>query len=101
MTRGWEVEYENGHVIQEEQMEWKDLPNKKDIVRVTLRWDGRRWDIKNKEAYFQRKRASMVPGVAESFRIEARMIGYYEGNKKVMYEVNEFTGEMKLKVIEG
>ena len=65
MRRGWEVEYLNGTIINEEQAEWSQLP-KIDMVRVTLYYDGRRWDINNKKAYFQRKRASMVPGVKEA-----------------------------------
>lgn len=99
IRRGWEVEYKNGTIINEDQMEWKKIP-KVDIVRVTLHFDGRRWDVHDKVAYIQKKRASVVPGVPDSFRVESRSIGYYEDNKKVWYTVNEFTGQMKMEVKE-
>lgn len=101
MFRGWEVEYEDGKVIREDQMNWKSLP-KNNMVRLTLRYDGRRWDIKDKIAYVQKKRASMVPGVASSFQVESRSIGYYDVVKgktcKVWYTVNELTGVMTMEV---
>jgi hypothetical protein len=99
IRRGWEVEYKDGRIINENQMEWKKLP-KVDMVRVTLHFDGRRWDIYDKLAYVQKKRASVIPGVSDSMRIESRSIGYYEGNKKVWYTVDEFTGQMKMEVKE-
>jgi len=99
MRRGWEAEYKNGRVIKETEMEWIKIP-KVDMVRLTLRYDGKQWDIHNKPAYVQKKRASMVPGVAESFVVESRSIGYYEGNQKVWYTVDEFTGQMKMEVVD-
>lgn len=95
--RYWEVEYLDGKVINENQMDWKDIP-KKSIIRLTLSYDGRRWDIHNKTNYVQKKRASMVPGQPETFLIESRSIGYFEGNKKILYTVNEFTGQMKMEI---
>lgn len=97
--RYWEVEYSDGKIINENQMEWKAIP-KTNIIRLTLRYDGRQWDIHNKPAYVQKKRCSMVPGQGESFRIEARSIGYYEDNKKIFYTVDEITGVMKTEVKE-
>lgn len=97
IRRGWEAEYADGTIINENQMEWKKIP-KVGMVRVTLYFDGRQWDIQNKIAYVQKKRASVVPGIPDSFMIESRSIGYYEGNKKVWYTVNEFTGQMKMEV---
>jgi len=41
----------------------------------------------------------VVPGGGD-FVIEARYIGYYEGNKKIFYKVDEFTGQMKSEVKE-
>jgi len=99
IRRGWEAEYQDGTVINENQMEWKKIP-KVGMVRVTLHFDGRQWDLQNKIAYVQKKRASVVPGVTESFMIESRSIGYYEGSKKVWYTVDEFTGQMKMEVKE-
>jgi hypothetical protein len=100
MTRRyWEVEYSNGNIIKEMQAEWKEIP-KVNIVRLTLFYDGRRWDIHNKEAYMQKKQASVIPGIEDSFMIESRSIGYYDGNQKVWYTVNESTGMMKMEVID-
>jgi hypothetical protein len=99
MRRGWEVEYNNGTIVNEDQKEWREVP-KIGIKRMTLHYDGKRWDLVDKEAYTQKKRASMVPGVAESFCIESRSIGYYEGNTKVWYTVDEHTGVMNINVTE-
>jgi len=97
MKRGWEVEYPDGTTINENQMNWKKLPNKKDIVRLSLKWDGKQWDLRNKEAYAQKKRGMAVPGYPKTFLI-ARYIGYYEGSKKIFYKVDEATGQMTLEV---
>jgi len=101
MRRGWEIEYIDGTVIKESQMEWKKAP-KINIVRVTLHFDGRQWNLENKLAYDQKKRASVVPGIQDSFQIESRSVGYYdvvnEKPIKVWYTVNEFTGKMTMEV---
>lgn len=103
MKRGWEVEYSNGRKINEDQMNWRKLP-KNDITRVTLHYDGRRWDVIGKVAYLQKKRGSMVPGMQDTFRIESRSIGYYDvidgKNCKVWYTVEEATGRMHMNVEE-
>lgn len=97
MDRGWEVELNDGSILKEKNCEWKDVP-KINIKRLTLHFDGRRWDLAGKQAYFIKNSASMVPGVQESFRIEKRCIGYYEGAEKVFYEVDEITGAFKMYV---
>jgi len=101
MRRGFEIEYADGTIIKEVQMEWKKAP-KINITRVTLHYDGRQWDLENKVAYDQKKRGSVVPGVPNSFQIESRSIGYYDvadGKPiKVWYTVNEFTGKMTMEV---
>lgn len=99
MRRGWEAEYADGRIIKEDQAEWRDIP-KVDMVRLTLHFDGRRWDLKNKIAYIQKKRASMVPCMPESFQIESRTIGFYDKDCKVLYTVSESTGQMKMEVID-
>jgi len=99
MRRGWEVEYVDGKVIKETEMEWLRIP-KVGIVRLTLHYDGKRWDVHDKLAYVQKKRASMVPGVQESFVIESRSIGFYEEKCKIWYTVDEFTGQMKMEVVD-
>lgn len=97
--RGWSVEYLDGKVINEEQAEWKTIP-KIGIKRLTLHYDGRRWDINGKKVYFQKKSASVFSGIPGSFQVESRSIGYYEGSNKVTYTVNEFTGKMTMEVKE-
>ena len=93
--RYWEAEYYDGKVINENQMEWKKIP-KMGIKRLTLHYDGRQWSIDDKQVYFQKKHASVVPGIPDSFQIEARTIGYYEDNHKILYTVDEHTGVMKM-----
>jgi len=97
MRRGWQAELKDGTVINEAQMSWKHVP-KATIVRLTLLFDGRKWDLKNKQAYFVQNQASMVPGIDESFQMEKRTIGYYEGATKIFYTVDEFTGQFKMRV---
>jgi hypothetical protein len=99
MRRGWEVELKDGRILREGQVEWKTVP-KTVIHRLTLFYDGRRWDLFDKEAYFVKYRASVVPGIPESFRIERRTIGYYEGSNKICYTVDENTGKFYLEVID-
>lgn len=99
MRRYWEVEYSDGTIINEDQQDWKKIP-KIDMVRLTLHYDGRRWDLHNKVAYLQKKRGSIIPNIPGSFCIESRSIGYYEGNQKIWFTVNEATGQMKLEVEE-
>ena len=103
MIRGWEIEYADGVVVDEDQMDWKKAP-KLNIVRVTLRYDGREWNITGKSVYVQKKRASMVPGIQDSFQVESRSIGYYDTvdgkDVKVWYTVTEETGKMNITVEE-
>ncbi len=100
MKRGWEAELSNGVILREGELDWRKVP-KNQIVRLALLYDGRRWDLTGKEAYFVKYRASMVPGIQESFRIERRTIGFYEGAKKICYHVEEDTGLFKMEVIDN
>jgi len=99
MKRGWEVTLKDNTILSEDIVEWKKVP-KAEIKMLSLLYDGRRWDLLDREAYFIRNSASMVPGVQESFQVEKRAIGYYEGNTKVLYVINEHTGKFDL-VVEG
>lgn len=99
--RGWQVELANGIVIREgDKTEWSKVP-KKQIIRLSLFFDQRRWDLTGKEAYGVKTRASVVPGVAKSFRIERRTIYFYEGAKKVCYHVEESSGKFSMEVIDN
>ena len=97
MRRGWMVELYDGTIMTEEKHKWRDVPNIK-IKCLSLLYDGRKWDLSGKQSYFVKNRASMAPGVAESFRIERRCIGYYEGAKKIHYVIEEATGKFSMQV---
>jgi hypothetical protein len=98
---GWEVQLKNGKIYREGQIEWGRVP-KKDIIRLSLyHYGGRQWDLTDKQAYGVKTRASVVPGVAESFRIERRTIYFYEGAKKICYNVEESTGKFSMEVIDN
>lgn len=100
MVRGWQVELEDGTVLSEDNTTWKDVPKIK-IKKLSLLFDGRRWDLSDRQAYFVKNSASMVPGVAQSFRIERRCIGYYEGAKKIHYTIEESTGKFAMTVTDN
>lgn len=101
IRRGWEVEYTDGTTINEDQADWKDIP-KQNMIRLTLYYDGRQWDLCNREVYFQKKRAyiDVMGGVMGDHVIYSRSIGYYDGNNKILYTVNEATGRMQMEVKE-
>lgn len=98
MRRGWIVELENGTVLWECDTKWSDVPKNK-IKSLTLIFEGRKWKIENKPAYIQKKRASIAPG-EKIPTIEQRIIGYYEGSSKIEYVVNEYTGNMFMRVLD-
>jgi hypothetical protein len=100
MKRGWEVELTNGAILREGELDWRKVP-KNQIARLSLFYDGRQWDLSGKEAYFVKTRASVVPGIQDSFRIERRTIGFYEGAKKICYHVEEWTGRFSMEVIDN
>lgn len=98
--RGWEVQLKNKTIIREGQMEWGKVP-KKAIIRLSLFFDQRRWDLTDKQAYGVKTRVSVIPGIAKSFRIERRTIYFYEGAKKICYNVDENTGKFSMEVIDN
>ena len=100
MQRGWAVELSNGVIIREGELDWKKVP-KKQIARLSLFFDGRKWHLTGKEAYFVKHRASAVPGIQDSFRIERRTVGFYEGANKICYHVDEATGRFYMEVIDN
>lgn len=97
--RGWVATYADGTKIHEDQAEWKSIP-KVGIKTLSLVYDGREWHISDKLVYFQKKRASVIPNVPDSLRVESRTIGYYEDHNKVMYTVDEETGRMAIQIEE-
>jgi hypothetical protein len=100
IRRGWEVELKDGKVLTEKQIAWKDVP-KIQIKRLSLHYEGRSWHLTDKQAYFVNTRASIVPGIAESYQVEQRTIGFYEGADKVHYTIDEHSGKFTIKVTNG
>jgi len=99
MQRGWQVELDDGSILEEGVVTWKDVPKIR-IKKLSLIYDDRRWDLFDKQAYFVRNKASMAPGILSSFRVEQRCIGYYDGAKKIHYLVDELTGKFTMEVID-
>ena len=104
MPRGWIVQYEDGTIITEYdrngvQRDWKGVP-KRGIKCLSLKWHGKFWTIHSKEIYLQKKRGWITPvaGVEQEPNIQYRYIGYWEGNNKVFYQVDEHTGVMRMVV---
>ena len=98
MRRGWIVILKDGTEMWECDYRWSDVP-KKEIQALILIFEGRKWKVENKLAYIQKKSGSIAPGEKEIF-VEKRIIGYYEKNAKVEYVVDEFTGNMTMRVTE-
>jgi len=102
MPKGWVVHYEDGRIITEYDLqgvsrEWRKIP-KTGIKGLSLKWHNKHWTIHGKQAYLQKKRGWITPvaGVDQEANIEYRFIGYWEGNNKVFYRVEEATGQMKM-----
>ena len=106
MPKGWIVHYNDGTIITEYSLEgvqkdWREVP-KVNIKSLSLKWYNRFWTISDKSAYLQKKRGWVIPtpGAEMEPNIEARFIGYWEGNNKVFYRVDELTGQMSMVVEE-
>ena len=104
MPKGWIVHYDNGTIVTEydrngNQTDWRSVP-KTGIKSLSLKWNNKHWTIAGKDIYLQKKRGWVVPhsGVNQHPTIECRYIGYWEGNDKIYYEVNEHTGRMRMVV---
>ena len=104
MPKGWVVSYEDGTIITEydrdgKECNWRKIP-KVGIKSVSIKWYGKHWTIHGKQHYFQKKRGWVNPAIpgAQEANVETRCIGYWEGNDKIMYVVDEITGDMKIVV---
>lgn len=105
LSKGWFVVYADGSVVTEDEVDWQKVERNK-IKILGLKWHQKFWTIRDKTSYIQFKRAS-VPfspsGICteEDMRCEERCIGYYEGSSKVIYRVNNHTGQMRPEVLEA
>lgn len=103
MAKGWVVKYEDGKIITEydrngAQINWRMIP-KVNIKSISLKWFTKNWTITGKEIYLQKKRG-WVAGASGDLEpsVQYRYIGYWEGNDRVFYRVDELTGVMVMVV---
>jgi hypothetical protein len=103
MPKGWIVQYTDGRIITEydrdgKQTNWRKIP-KVGIRCVHLKWNKKHWTLSGKDVYLQKKRGWVAssPGELEP-NIQYRYIGYWEGNDRVFYCVDEMTGAMTMVV---
>jgi hypothetical protein len=105
MSRGWLVQYEDGSVICEEDMNWNKVPKKKNIKKVLLKWEDRLWSIDNQEHYTAPTKRGYVDispaGHVSDQMVDSRAIGYYDvqGGCKVFLRVSEATGQMSWETV--
>ena len=106
MPRGWIIHYKNGQILTEydrdgTQRDWRKAA-KVGIRSISLKWFTKHWTITGKGIYLQKKRGWIIPvaGLDQAPNIQYRYIGYWEGNDKIYYRVDELTGQMKM-VIES
>lgn len=104
MSKGWVVHYEDGTILTEydfvgNSTDWREVP-KKGIKSLSLKWYGKHWSIYGKDIYLQKKRGWVIPvfGLEQEVSVQSRSIGYWEGNNKIFYQVDEQTGQMKMVV---
>jgi hypothetical protein len=102
---GWIVEYEDGTVIYEGDKEWREVP-KKGIKTLSFKWHDKLWAISGKENYVQFKRGyvafSPSGGFGATPTLSQHCIGYYdEKGRKVIYRIDDASGNMNLDVKEG
>jgi len=97
MPRGWIAQFKDGKVFCEDDLHWGQLPDKRNIARLILKWEDRFWEITDKVNYT----APMITGYYDSatggMSVDSRAIGYYdvENKMKVYLRVDERTGTMK------
>lgn len=98
LSKGWFVVYNDNSLVTEDSTDWNKV-NRGEIKILGLKWKDKFWTISGKTAYVQFKRGSVgfsPTGVVDSnITCEERCIGYYEGSSKVVYRVNERTGQMR------
>lgn len=98
LSKGWFVIYEDGRVVTEDEMDWSKV-KRAGIKTIGIKWYDKIWTLTDQAPYIQFKRGS-VPFSLHNEEVEVqcteRCIGYYEGSSKVVYRVNEFTGQMRM-----
>lgn len=101
---GWIVEYKDGTYVYEGEVPWASVV-KRNIKTLSLKWLEKMWSIPGKDSYIQFNRSFVVfapVGMTTDPVLVERCIGYYDNKgRKVIYRVNEQTGQMRLDVKEG
>jgi hypothetical protein len=101
LVMGWFVINKDNTFITEDDISWDKL-KKSEIKILGLKWHDKVWTIRDKTAWVQFKRGSVAfstSGVSDDIDCVERCIGYYEGPNKVIYRVNNRTGQMKPEVV--
>lgn len=91
----WIVHYKNGKTLTENDIDWKDLPNKKDITSLELQHKNRFYTISGERDYIQTHHA-FVEFPSSKIEIVSRAIGFVENGIKYWLRVDEKTGNCKL-----
>jgi len=103
LVKGWFVVYKDKTMVTENECDWSNV-KKNNILILGLKWYDRFWTLSGQTSYIQFKRGSApwAPGISGEVPItcEERCIGYYEGANKVVFRVNEWTGQMTTDVQE-
>lgn len=102
LSKGWVVVYKDGSMVTENDMDWGKV-RKRDIKVLALKWYNKWWTVRDKVGYLQFKRGSVFVSASgpasDVVTCEERCIGYYdEDGSKVIYRVNDHTGQMALDV---
>lgn len=99
---GWYIVYKNGNVITERDMPWVQIPNKKDIDIMGLKWRNRYIELKGKDSYVPPGETQMRElSVSDGSKVQVtkqslvgRFIGYYDKDYKVISRIDHSTGKL-------
>jgi hypothetical protein len=94
--KGWSVNYQDGKVVNEQDVDgWRSI-SKLHIKSMSIFWNDKKWTIEGKENYAAPTKRAYVTVGRNGSTIVSRTIGYYEGPYKIFYRVNEETGELTI-----
>ena len=98
---GWYVVFSDGSVITENDMIWVQVPNKKDIQIMGLKWRNKCFELKDKDSYIppgethMRELSGAGDGKIQVTKqtLVGRFIGYYDEDCKVLSRIDTSSGE--------
>jgi hypothetical protein len=98
---GWYVQFKSGDVITEAEMDWIQVPNKKDIKLMGLKRMHKRYEIENKTfcspGETHMREIIVNPGGSVALTKQTLVswfIGYYEQDGKVIVRIDATTGKV-------